>query len=409
MSIRIKEIKKTFRNFKVLENVSVDVAPGEFLALLGPSGSGKTTLLRIIAGLEIADAGEVFLEGERTIEKPPSERNVGFVFQHYALFRNMTVFENIAFGLKVKPRALRPTKGEIRNRVMELLKLVHLQGLEWHYPRQLSGGQRQRVALARVLAIEPKVMLLDEPFGSLDSKVRKELRRWLRRLHDEMHITTILVTHDQEEAMEIADRVAIMNEGKIEQIGSPEEIWNRPANAFVYDFMGNYNIFPALIDEKRELHLLDDESIQKMELILPPVSEREEGFWRGMLTHVNSLLHPKVKEPENREPGIVPPPATYLKLFVRPFEITLSRTRKPGVESISAKVVNVNPAGPLTKVELERANGLLIQAEIPKEAFGTTNFQKGETLWVSPTRYRIFEGEAKKGEFSNWEGSPELG
>lgn len=398
MSIKIQGIRKSFKKFNVLDDVSIDVAPGEFLALLGPSGSGKTTLLRIIAGLEIADAGEVFLKGERTVEKPPRERNVGFVFQHYALFRHMTVFENVAFGLKVKPRGMRPPKKEIRRRVMELLKLVHLEGMEGQYPTQLSGGQRQRVALARVLAIEPKVMLLDEPFGSLDAKVRKELRRWLRRLHDEMHITTILVTHDQEEAMEIADRVAIMNKGKIVQIGTPEEIWNRPANAFVYDFMGNYNVFPALRAPSGELHLLDDESLAKMDSKSPSPNE-EESVWNSLLNSFRSLIFLKKRKPKESKPAISPP-SGYLKLFVRPFEISLSKSSKAGIESVPATVVSVNPAGPLTKIELERKNGQLIQVELPKEVGEGLDIRKGEILWASPSRYRIFEGEPIQGEFS---------
>jgi sulfate transport system ATP-binding protein len=397
MSIRIVDLRKRFKNFLALDNVSVNVQPGEFLALLGPSGSGKTTLLRVIAGLEIADSGQVFLEGESTTEKPPRERGVGFVFQHYALFRHMTVFENVAFGLRVKPRNQRPKNQVIRDRVMELLKLVHLEGLEGQYPTQLSGGQRQRVALARVLAVEPKVMLLDEPFGSLDAKVRKELRRWLRRLHDEMHITTILVTHDQEEAMEVADRVAIMNKGKIVQIGTPEEIWYHPTNSFVYDFMGNYNEFLAWRDDFGQVHLCDDEMLPKIEKELAK-SKEPAGFLRRMWDKLEHFIFPVQVEESKSKSFVSVSHHRYLKLFVRPFEISLSRIRIPDTESISATIAHINPAGPLLKIELERVNGQLIQVEIPKESNEDLNFQKGETLWVSPNDYRVFEDESQKKE-----------
>ena len=221
MSIEVRNITKRFGNFVALENVSLAIPEGELVALLGPSGCGKTTLLRIIAGMETADAGEVLFSGAEATHLHARERQVGFVFQHYALFRHMTVFENIAFGLRVKPRGQRPPEAEIRTRVMDLLKLVQLDWLAERFPSQLSGGQRQRIALARALAVEPKVLLLDEPFGALDTKVRKELRRWLRRLHDEMHIASVFVTHDQEEALEVADRVVVLNHGRIEQVGTP--------------------------------------------------------------------------------------------------------------------------------------------------------------------------------------------
>jgi len=224
MSIEIRNIDKQFGDFTALNNVSLDIESGELVALLGPSGCGKTTLLRIIAGLETADQGTIAFSGEDTTHVHVRERQVGFVFQHYALFRHMTVFENVAFGLRVKPRSERPSESEINRKVHELLGLVQLDWLADRYPSQLSGGQRQRIALARALAVEPKVLLLDEPFGALDAKVRKELRRWLRRLHDELHVTSIFVTHDQEEALEVADRVVLMNKGNIEQIGSPQQV-----------------------------------------------------------------------------------------------------------------------------------------------------------------------------------------
>ncbi|MBT0570211.1 sulfate ABC transporter ATP-binding protein [Curvibacter sp. CHRR-16] len=243
MSIAIRNVNKHFGAFHALNNVNLDIASGELVALLGPSGCGKTTLLRIIAGLETADAGNILFSGEDTTDVHVRERNVGFVFQHYALFRHMTVFDNVAFGLRMKPRKLRPSEAQIKTKVMELLQLVQLDWLADRFPAQLSGGQRQRIALARALAVEPKVLLLDEPFGALDAKVRKELRRWLRRLHDELHVTSIFVTHDQEEALEVADRVVLMNKGNIEQIGTPQEVWDNPASAFVYSFLGDVNQF----------------------------------------------------------------------------------------------------------------------------------------------------------------------
>lgn len=238
MSIEIRNVSKQFGDFQALRDVNLDIKSGELIALLGPSGCGKTTLLRVIAGLETADVGTIHFSGEDTTDVHVRDRNVGFVFQHYALFRHMTVFENVAFGLRVKPRKERPSEAQIREKVMNLLKLVQLDWIADRYPSQLSGGQRQRIALARALAVEPKVLLLDEPFGALDAKVRKELREWLRRLHDEVHVTTVFVTHDQEEALEVADTIVVLNEGRIEQIGSPDELYDAPANHFVMSFLG---------------------------------------------------------------------------------------------------------------------------------------------------------------------------
>ena len=248
MSIDVKDIHKSFGNFKALDGVSLTLPKGELIALLGPSGCGKTTLLRIIAGLENADYGSVRLAGADATSKHVRERQVGFVFQHYALFRHMTVFENVAFGLRVKPRGKRPSEKAIRDKVHRLLDLVQLDWLADRFPAQLSGGQRQRIALARALAVEPQVLLLDEPFGALDAKVRKELRRWLRRLHDELHISSIFVTHDQEEALEVADRIVLMNKGHVEQIGTPYEIYNQPATAFANSFIGNVNEFRGRVE-----------------------------------------------------------------------------------------------------------------------------------------------------------------
>ena len=233
---------------QALDDVNLLIPDGELVALLGPSGSGKTSLLRIIAGLDFPDSGSVFFDGEESTGRKAQERGVGFVFQHYSLFRHMTVFDNVAFGLTVKPRRTRPSPAVIRDKVHALLQLVQLDWMADRYPNQLSGGQRQRVALARALAVEPKVLLLDEPFGALDAKVRQELRSWLRRLHDDIHVTSVFVTHDQEEALEVADRIVVMNHGKIEQEGSPDAVYQKPANPYVYHFLGNLNLLHARIE-----------------------------------------------------------------------------------------------------------------------------------------------------------------
>ena len=243
MSIEVRNLQKAFGKTVVCDKLNLDIPSGELVALLGPSGSGKTSLLRIIAGLEVPDSGTVRFNGQDTTHTDVRERNVGFVFQHYALFGHMTIFENVAFGLRVRPKSTRPSEKEIQSKVTALLKLVQLDWIADRYPHQLSGGQRQRIALARALAVEPKVLLLDEPFGALDAKVRKELRRWLRRLHDEVHVTSVFVTHDQEEAMEVADRVVVMNHGRIEQQGTPDQVYDHPATPFVLQFLGDVNLF----------------------------------------------------------------------------------------------------------------------------------------------------------------------
>ncbi|MBW4622093.1 MAG: sulfate/molybdate ABC transporter ATP-binding protein [Cyanosarcina radialis HA8281-LM2] len=241
MGIVVENVSKQFGSFKALDQVSLEIGSGSLVALLGPSGSGKSTLLRAIAGLEMPDSGRILLTGQDATYQSVQERNIGFVFQHYALFKHMTVRQNIAFGLDIR----KAPKGKAKGRVEELLELVQLKGLGDRYPSQLSGGQRQRVALARALAVEPKVLLLDEPFGALDAKVRKDLRAWLRRLHDEVHVTTVFVTHDQEEAMEVSDEIVVMNKGRVEQIGSPAEVYDRPATAFVMSFIGPVNVLPS--------------------------------------------------------------------------------------------------------------------------------------------------------------------
>lgn len=398
MGIHIKNIHKQFGDFTALDNVSLEIGSGELVALLGPSGSGKTTLLRIIAGLEFADSGGVILDGEEATSKHVQERNVGFMFQHYALFKHMTVFENVAFGLRVLDKNKRPKESEIRRKVLELLKLVHLDGLHGRYPSQLSGGQRQRVALARALAVQPKVLLLDEPFGALDAKVRKELRRFMRRLHDEIHVTTVFVTHDQEEAMEVADRVVVMSNGRIEQVGSPDEVWNRPRNSFVYDFLGNYNQFAGWKDKNGEVHLTEYD-VESMDVPEPAAGAGENNWWdryptaRNLLRPLAPSLIP-VEKPERpqkkRTVKARQNDGKAVTLFARPHEMIV--TRQPnGHEYIKAKVIHINPAGPLVKLEMERPNGNLLQAEIPVEVMESLKLQKHDDVLVRPKQTKVFE------------------
>ena len=308
MSIEIQNIRKSFGDFVALKDVSFKVETGELVALLGPSGSGKTTLLRIIAGIEAPDGndGAILIHNADTTAISFRDRRVGFVFQHYALFRHMTIFENVAFGLRVRPRRLRPSEKVIKEKVNELLKLVQLDWLGDRYPSQLSGGQRQRIALARALAVEPSVLLLDEPFGSLDAKVRKELRLWLRRFHDELKITSVFVTHDQEEALEVADRVVLMNEGRVEQVGTPEEVYHHPANAFVYNFLGNVNLFHSRVEEGKAF-------LGELPIDLPAESAQD---------------------------------AKSAMVFVRPHLLEIEHERNGG-DNFRAKVSHINAAGPL--------------------------------------------------------------
>ncbi|MCJ0763173.1 sulfate/molybdate ABC transporter ATP-binding protein [Variovorax terrae] len=359
MSIEIRNISKQFGDFHALRDVSLDIDSGELIALLGPSGCGKTTLLRIIAGLETADAGSILFAGEDTTDVHVRERQVGFVFQHYALFRHMTVFENVAFGLRVKPRGQRPSEAKIKEKVHELLSLVQLDWLADRHPSQLSGGQRQRIALARALAVEPKVLLLDEPFGALDAKVRKELRRWLRRLHDELHVTSIFVTHDQEEALEVADRVVLMNGGRIEQSGSPQEVWDHPASPFVYGFLGDVNLFHGRAHEG-QVHL--------------------EGL--------------RLDSPEHRD---VQDAKAYA--YVRPHDLDVQRY-SPGAAGIVAQLSRAIVVGPIARLELiaaddhqpadNRPRESLIEAQIPAQQFRDLGFREGETLVVTPRQARVF-------------------
>ncbi len=406
MSIEVKNIRKRFTNFTALEDVSLNVAPGELVALLGPSGSGKTTLLRIIAGLDFADAGQVLIDGEDSTRLRLRERRVGFVFQHYALFKHMSVFENVAFGLRVRPKPVRPAEDEIRDRVMTLLKLVHLDQFHDRLPSQLSGGQRQRVALARSLAVEPKLLLLDEPFGALDAKVRKELRRWLRRLHDDIHITSIFVTHDQEEAMEVADRVVVMNQGRIEQVGTPEVVYHQPSNGFVYDFLGNYNEFAGWRDDKGNIHLAEDDLWKAPEATPPPAATASATVpWLTRYPEVVGLIR-KVS------PGFMSPRYGKLKqaaitrrqlkarlaergvpvrVFARPHEMFITRAPDADHEYIPATVIHINPAGSLAKIELERGNGSILQAEVPKPIIDQLDVKKRDKVYVRPKNVRVFE------------------
>jgi sulfate transport system ATP-binding protein len=279
--ITINDVSKRFGDFPALHGIDLKIEPGEFIALLGPSGSGKTTLLRIIAGLEFQDEGQVLFDGQDVSDIGVGDRGVGFVFQHYALFRHMTVAENVAFGLNVKKRRFRPKRAAIKARAEELLRLVELEGLGNRLPSQLSGGQRQRVALARALAIDPKLLLLDEPFGALDAKVRKNLRRWLRELHEQMGLTSIFVTHDQEEALELADRVVVMDHGRIEQVGTPEEVYMEPKSSFVLDFVGETNRLPGGIHVRP--HDIEVVASSEPGEHLPVVVDnvfRKGGVWR---------------------------------------------------------------------------------------------------------------------------------
>ncbi len=347
MSIEVRGVSKTFGSFSALTDVSLKVETGELVALLGPSGSGKTTLLRIIAGLESPTRGSILFGDEDIVRRDARSRGVGFVFQHYALFRHMTVFENIAFGLRVRPRATRPSKAFIQDRVVELLKLVQLEGLALRYPSQLSGGQRQRVALARALAVEPKVLLLDEPFGALDARVRQELRAWLRRLHDELHITSVFVTHDQEEALEVSDRVVVMNKGQIEQIGTPDEVYEHPANPFVMNFLGSVNLFHGRVHDG--------------EAQLGPLAAPAPGLGDAQAIG-----------------------------YVRPHELDIARHRN-GAPTVEAVIRHITAIGPTVRLELERSDGGgQIDAEMTRERFGELALKTGEQVHVTPRKLQVF-------------------
>ena len=352
MSIEIRHITKHFGAFRALNDVSLDIASGELVALLGPSGCGKTTLLRIIAGLESADAGSILFSGADTTDVHVRERQVGFVFQHYALFRHMTVAENVAFGLRVKPRRERPSDAQIKAKVHELLGLVQLDWLADRYPSQLSGGQRQRIALARALAVEPKVLLLDEPFGALDAKVRKELRRWLRRLHDELHVTSIFVTHDQEEALEVADRVVVMNKGHIEQVGTPQQVWEHPASPFVYGFLGDVNLFRGRATG----------------------GQVQVGDWQ-----IAAPEHAHALDAE-------------AMAFVRPSDLTVAPYAAGATSGLAARLDRALLIGPLARLELTPHDNPshILEAHLPANEFRQLGVQEGDSVRVSPRKARVF-------------------
>ncbi|OWT70247.1 MULTISPECIES: sulfate/molybdate ABC transporter ATP-binding protein [unclassified Achromobacter] len=354
MDIEIKAVSKRFGNFQALRDINLHIGSGELVALLGPSGCGKTSLLRIIAGLETPDSGSVYFSGEDSTDVHVRDRQVGFVFQHYALFRHMTVFENVAFGLRIRPRSQRPTEAVIQEKVHALLNLVQLDWLGDRYPAQLSGGQRQRIALARALAVEPRVLLLDEPFGALDAKVRKELRRWLRRLHDELHVASVFVTHDQEEALEVADRVVVMNAGRIEQVGTPREVWQQPATPFVYGFLGDVNQIAGLA---------------------------AGGIWRASGV---SLPAPSFDGLDEQQ----------AVAYVRPHELEVLRYA-PATDGIAVRLNHAYLAGPSAFLELSREDGGLLEAQLPEEEFRSLGLADGEQLLARPRRGRIFAAQTE--------------
>ena len=351
MSIEIRHVTKQFGAFQALDDISLDIGSGELVALLGPSGCGKTTLLRIIAGLESSDEGVILFNGQDTTAVHVRERGVGFVFQHYALFRHMTVADNVAFGLRMKPRGERPSEARIKAKVQELLSLVQLDWLADRYPSQLSGGQRQRIALARALAVEPKVLLLDEPFGALDAKVRKELRRWLRRLHDELHVTSIFVTHDQEEALEVADRVVVMNKGRIEQVGTPQQVWEHPATPFVYGFLGDVNLFHGRASG----------------------GQMQVGDWRiAVPEHAHAL-------------------DAEAMAFVRPSDLAVTPYTS-GAPGLAARRDRALVIGPLARLELTPRDQPthILEADMPADEYRRLGLKEGEAVSVSPRKARVF-------------------
>jgi len=364
MSIEVRNLRKRFGDFTALDDVSLRFDQGELVALLGPSGCGKTTLLRIIAGLSRADSGDVLFDGNDASTRQPGDRQVGFVFQHYALFRHMSVFDNIAFGLQVKPRAQRPSKAEISRRVHALLQLVQLDWLADRFPSQLSGGQRQRIALARALAVEPRVLLLDEPFGALDAQVRKELRRWLRRLHDELQVTSIFVTHDQEEALEVSDRIVLMHQGQVMQQGTPQAVYQFPVSPFVYGFLGNVNRFDGVAD-------------------------------RGRL-HLGQATYRKADEASNAASNFIDAPEhaavrdTPASAYVRPHELAIERY-SPGSPGIAARLHRAWQTGGAARLELEQDEQPgLIEAELPLARFQALQLRQGEMLLLRPQQAHIF-------------------
>ena len=345
--IELHEIRKSFGKFKAVEDVTLRIKQGEFIALLGPSGCGKTTLLRVIAGLEFPERGRIVLNDVDVSDQSVRQREVGFVFQHYALFRHMTVFSNVAFGLEVKSKQRRLEALQIQAKVAELLELVQLDWATDRYPQQLSGGQRQRIALARALAVEPNVLLLDEPFGALDAKVRKELRRWLRRLHDSMGLTSVFVTHDQEEAMEIADRIVVINHGKVEQIGTPEEIYNSPATAFVFHFLGNANTFEGTLSKGRF-------SIGAFQFPVQQENVPDQDCVLGVRPH---------------------------DVYIRP---------QPEDGWVPASVRNIFFLGPTTRIELVTPSEQVLDAEINSTTHNLLGLKRDQIVYIQPRNTKLF-------------------
>lgn len=371
MSIEIRGVNKKFGNFAALQNINLDIANGELVALLGPSGCGKTTLLRIIAGLETPDSGQIVIHGDDATGQHVRERQVGFVFQHYALFRHMTVFENVAFGLRVRPRSTRPSEKVIREKVHDLLKLVQLDWLANRYPAQLSGGQRQRIALARALAVEPRLLLLDEPFGALDAKVRKDLRRWLRQLHDEIHITSVFVTHDQEEALEVADRVVVFSKGHIEQVGTPDDVYQHPATPFVHEFLGNVNRLSVRDGGKGWVNMGGQRFFVSVDTL-------------GDISGQNGLGGEN-KEENGKE-------GADLAAYVRPHDIDIFR--EAGEGTLPGEVVEVRAIGPRVQVGVlyddVRDGKVHIDVEMSRDRHEALDVMVGEKIWFRPRHFRIF-------------------
>lgn len=348
MSIQVRNLTKKFGSFTAVEDATFQLQSGELVALLGPSGSGKSTILRMIAGLEAPDAGSILLKGEEATNLSPKERNIGFVFQHYALFKHMTVWENVAFGLHVR----KTSKSEINERVREMINLVQLDGMENRYPSQLSGGQRQRVALARSLAPRPKVLLLDEPFGALDAKVRGELREWIQRLHEQSQLTTLFVTHDQHEALEIANKILVIHEGRIVQEGTPDEIFDRPATAFVAQFVGDSNFIESVVEEKG--------------LVL----------WGPFRFSVD----PKI------------PAGRPVRIYFRPNDVYVSSVQE--TLQVPATIRKTLFLGALIEMRLEVAPGKIIHANVPKGVFQASGFRLGQQVFVGITLFHVFEKNA---------------
>jgi sulfate/thiosulfate transport system ATP-binding protein len=332
VGIVVEDVSKRFGSFQAVDNVSLKIESGSLVALLGPSGSGKSTLLRLISGLEMPDTGKIYLIGKDATYENVQERNIGFVFQHYALFKHLTVRKNIAFGLEIR----KTPAAKIKARVEELLELVQLKGFGDRYPSQLSGGQRQRVALARALAVQPKVLLLDEPFGALDAKVRKDLRAWLRRLHDEVHVTTVFVTHDQEEAMEVADEIVVMNHGRVEQVGTPADIYDNPASAFVMSFIGPVNVLPS----------------------------SSQIFQNGGF----DSAHPEI--------------------FLRPHDVIVETS--PNGSTVNARVKRLVHLGWEVQAELVLDDGQTVIANLTREQFNQLELEPGQQVYVRPKDAKAF-------------------